>query len=336
MIPTRYQRAMQEINAQTRPHDLAVRRCREQLESDLPPLEERPRPWPQPDPRAVRRVRWRLRHARQTFLYGPLLGTFVVVTTVFVLWFGVLPAQLNEPVESPVTSLTLSSQGAASLSPAPYLDVHYTGEGQLVGQGASWHVHWQRGKVQVELDPNALREVHIHTAEAHIEVIGTVFDVARDTLGTKVTVERGLVRVTCRQSQETLTLTADDEHICWPTTPTGLLARAIYLGDRDAPVETQLATLDAGLGMSKPEEPVYGEMLSSRMTTLLSVDRKHEALDAARRYLELNQPPRETTVRDVAVQLAVLVGTCKDAKTLAVAGREPLSADAMKVLENCP
>lgn len=335
MSRTRYQRAVRELTAQTTPADLAVRRCREQLEPHLPPTEERPPPWPQPDPRAIRRVRWRLRHARDTYFYGPLLGTGLVLTAVFVLWFGVLPAQLNAPLKPAVTSLTLSSQGPASMSPAPYLDVHYTGEGKLEGQGSSWHIRWQRGGVQVELDPRAQREVHVHTEEADVDVIGTTFDVERNPLGTRVSVERGLVRVTCLQSQETLTLAADHEHTCWPTTPSGLLARALHLADHDAPSAARLATLEAGLAMSPPEEPVHGEMISHQVTTLLQADRKSDALEAARRYLALPEAPREAAVRDVAVQLAVMLEQCQEARKLAAQAGDPFRASAEQALENC-
>ena len=203
------------------------------------------------------------------------------------------------------------------------------------GEGAAWRVQWERGGVRVELDPRAEREVQVHTEEAQVDVIGTVFDVVRDPLGTTVDVERGLVRVTCTQSQETITLGIDQRHTCWPITPSGLLARAIHLADSDAPSEAQLATLGAGLALSDPEDPVYGEMISNQITALVAVDRKREALNAARRYLNLDKPPREAAVRDVAVQLAVLLEECDEAKGLAAEASGPFRDNAERALENC-
>lgn len=56
------------------------------------------------------------------------------------------------------------------------------------------------GRASFSVTPNPARVFCVEAGLATVEVLGTVFDVTRDTFGTSVSVERGRVRVTCAGS----------------------------------------------------------------------------------------------------------------------------------------
>jgi hypothetical protein len=231
--------------------------------------------------------------------------------------------------------LSLTSSGTAALSPSPYLNLNYSGKGQLESEGDRWALTWEQGSVTVHLDPEADAQLEVHTKEALVEVIGTVFDVQRDTLGTHVSVERGLVRVTCRMNPKPQTLSATQEHTCWPTTPAGLLARALYLSDHEGSADEQLATIQEGLLVSEPHDPVHGELIAHQITTFIGDQQHQEALTSAHRYLTLTDSPRAESIRNIAVQLAVSLNACEEAKAL-VQGGDVEPASVLLAQEHCP
>ena len=335
MSPSRYERTMKEIATQTLPSDLAVLRCRERIDQDRPVPSTSPRAWPQPTPRALRRVRWRIRHPQQRPSYRPLLHAGLALALVLVLWVTFSPTLLSPLSRSSPTLLSLTSSGTAALSPSPYLNLDYSGKGQLQGERDLWALTWEQGSVTVHLDPEADAQLEVQTEEALVEVIGTVFDVQRDTLGTHVSVERGLVRVTCRRNPKPQTLSATQEHTCWPTTPAGLLARALYLADHKGSTDEQLATIREGLLVSDPHDPVHGELLAHQITTFIGDQQHQEALTAAHQYLTLTDSPRTQSIRNVAVQLAISLSACEEARAL-VQGGDVDPSSILLAQERCP
>ena len=108
MSRSRYERTMKEIAAQTQPSDLAVLRCRERVEQDRPMPSTSPHAWPQPSPRALRRVRWRIRNPQPGHAYRPLLHGGLALAFVLVLWVAFSPSLLSPPSSPSPSFLRLS------------------------------------------------------------------------------------------------------------------------------------------------------------------------------------------------------------------------------------
>ena len=111
--------------------------------------------------------------------------------------------------------------------------------------------------------------------------------------------------------------------------------RALYLSDHEGSADEQLATLQQGLLVSEPHDPVHGELIAHQITTFIGDQQHQEALTAAHHYLTLTDSPRAQSIRNVAVQLAVSLNACEEAKTLVQGGDvEPASAQLTR--DHCP
>ena len=87
----------------------------------------------------------------------------------------------------------------------------------------------------------------VETPEAQVRVVGTVFEVHRDTLGTEVTVDRGHVVVRCEDTGTRHELAAGGTIACLPVRAPGLVARAHTLHERGADASLVLHALDLAL-----------------------------------------------------------------------------------------
>ncbi len=172
----------------------------------------------------------------------------------------------------------------ADVATSPLVDLVYSGEGEVRGSPMDQEIHWSKGSLHVEVEPDRGVELAVLTPEATVRVVGTVFEVVADAKGTRVEVFEGRVSVEC-DSGEVVDITAGGDHECWPTHPANLLERAQILTAEDASTEDILASLDAALAL-EPILPLRQPILRHRMKTLAEAGRMSEARQMAREYLE--------------------------------------------------
>ena len=161
------------------------------------------------------------------------------------------------------------------------------GTGTVSGTERSPTIVWTSGTIGVDVDPGRGIGLTVSTREAEVRVIGTVFEVTRDALGTTVDVTRGTVAVTCAAGADHV-LEADQRTTCLPTTAPGLLGRANELKRAGAPWADVLATVEAALPQATG--PFLGELVAVQAEALGALGRHGEARAAADRYLGLGGP----------------------------------------------
>ena len=202
---------LQRFAAETQPSDLEVARFRRRLR------------------RAPRR-----RHPLALVGGGAVAGALAACVLVLL-----LPERALHPQP-------LSTLAHAELRATDHVQLDYAGRGELVGDAEAPRIHWESGRLTARVTPNRGVDLQVLTPEATVRVVGTVFSVERDLLGTRVQVQRGKVSVTCAGGQELL-LVGGDEGECLPRTAAGLLARARALQEAGGADLRVLASLDAGL-----------------------------------------------------------------------------------------
>ncbi|MEN0062316.1 MAG: FecR domain-containing protein [Myxococcota bacterium] len=236
-----------------------------------------------PDPTASHRVMARLRSARRR--RGPLLAAGLGFASVLMAFFASLssspPQALNTTLHATEGPLTLLTDTVS---------VAVDGNGHVRGTDIEPVITWERGRLVVYVTPNAGIRLVVDTPESRVTVLGTMFAVERDPIGTYVDVARGTVQVECRNGP-TSRLTAGDDTTCWPVTPSGLLGRARTLERRDAPVAEVMASLERALILDGLPA-VRGEVLAQLVRTLLQANRPADARRIARQYLDEGHLPR--------------------------------------------
>ena len=133
----------------------------------------------------------------------------------------------DAPVDSaaPIAHVLDGGMDGSSLRPVMGLLLRYDGSGSLAGSTQAPEIRWDRGRIDLEVDPAAELSVSIETSEARVRVLGTVFAVERSPLGTNISVSRGRVQVDC-QSGSSHTLVGGAMALCLPTTAAGMLGRS--------------------------------------------------------------------------------------------------------------
>lgn len=251
----------------------------------------------------VRRARARRRSPLVPLVLGA--GAFGLVAA---LALAVVAARLlapGGPSDRPI-DVALAPGEPGSTSPSPGVALSWQGAGSVGGTEANPEIRWTQGKVGVEVEPGRGIGLTVVTREAEVRVIGTVFDVERDALGTRVDVRRGTVGVDCAAGDDHV-LHAGDTVTCAPTTAPGLLGRANALKAAGAPPAEVLTAVDAGLPTATG--PFAAELLALRTEMLAEVGRDADAVDAADRYLAAGGPRRIDVLR-IAAGSALAVGGC--------------------------
>ncbi len=295
---SRLRRALAAWLRRTEPHPPAVARVRARLDATLvgdptsaattsaePTLTRGLlRVLPEPGPPQLARARRRLdelaRHptgARPTRTrVGFALGGAVALAAAVVA-LVLAPSRLDVALE-----------GGRPQDLGPLVVVTPDGRGAAVGTERAPRLTWESGRLDVSVLPGQGADVRIETPEARVRVVGTVFSVTRDRLGTAVAVDRGAVEVACI-GEAPRRLIPGDMHTCLPTRPAGLLGRAQALleaGDPDAAViaaERGLALVDAGA--------TRRELELARLEALVRAGRAAEALDLAEALLATEAAP---------------------------------------------
>ncbi|MFZ5481409.1 MAG: hypothetical protein ACOZNI_31905, partial [Myxococcota bacterium] len=192
--------------------------------------------------------------------------------------------------------LPLEADAAAEVGP---VRLDWDGKGHAGGTVRDLHVAWEVGTLAVDLDPGSA-DLEVVTDEASVRVVGTVFTVTRDALGTTVAVQQGKVAVACA-GQAPFTLTG--EASCPPTRAAGMLGRARRLLVTGAPTGEVLAAVDRGLALAEAGDPVRGELVALRIEALVGASRFDEALAAAEAYLASGETARRDEVAALAERL---------------------------------
>ena len=258
----------------------------------------------------------RVRHAVRTSQATPGTrwalwtgGGLVVVSAAAAAWIVLQPAP---PVAPVALAQTLESgDGWTSESLLQEVSLSFSGTGTVEGTSQRPQIKWERGTVNVEVQPNRGIDLTVATREAEVRVVGTGFSVARDALGTRVEVLHGKVAVTCT-SGESVTLEGGASHTCLPASPAALLGRARALDAGGAAPAEVLATLERGLALTSPG-PVQDELRVRRIEVLVRTGNRSDALRAAHDYLEGGASLRRTEVRRIAANLGYTQGGCRGA-----------------------
>lgn len=212
----------------------------------------------------------------------------------------------------PERTVALNTGESATQAWSDVISLDVAGVGQAWGTDRDLSVVWQSGTLRTHVTPNTDTRVRIETDEAVVHVVGTVFDVTRDLLGTTVTVQRGTVQVDCEDGW-TGALNTSQAHTCLPVTPTGLLGRADALLDSDAPSSAVMATLDAGISAAD-DGPVLGELLVRRIQLLSDAGAVHAVVRDAERYVAMDGALRRHDVQQMTAWLVLREQGCDAAE----------------------
>jgi len=197
------------------------------------------------------------------------------VAAALLLWLSRPPAapvvQPHAPVDIQLDGETFSGELGRSVR------VQAEGRGEVAGHEGDLHFDWVHGTLTVEVIPGQSTQVEVVTPEARVVVVGTLFTVERDALGTTVKVDRGRVDLSCGE-EASLPLAASADRTCPPTTPAGWLRRATTrFSDGQFPQVLQ----DIDVALPSCDQPqVALELRLLRVASLSELKRTEEANDA--------------------------------------------------------
>ncbi len=225
------------------------------------------------------------------------LAASVAVGTTLVLTH----ALIDQP-EPLATTLDVQTE-PADLAPFPGVHLAYNGGyGELGGTTRSPEIQWIAGQLEVEVEPDRGIQLSVHTEEATVRVIGTVFTVEREDAQTTVGVERGKVEVTCSDG-EVVELTAGKDHSCASLSPSKLALRALRLRERGAAPDDVLAVVERGLEHATHGDAAWSHLSVLRMQATADAGDADQALAYAERYLEAGHARRQLDVLRLGMEL---------------------------------
>jgi hypothetical protein len=204
-------------------------------------------------------------------------------------------------------SLVAETSGQAQLGDD--VQVVFHGSGQATGEAKDITIHWEQGTLHTAVEPEQGVHLEVRTPEATVSVVGTVFDVARDPLGTAVSVSRGRVAVTCR-GDEPVEIGAAEEHRCYRSAEAALQDAL-----RSPTAEEALDILQRAAAL-EGAPAAHREVEAHMVEALRALGRDAEALAVARAYLDAGHPHRRVELLGVASELAFIEGGCELARPL--------------------
>lgn len=165
------------------------------------------------------------------------------------------------------------------------------GEGTVGGTEAAPEIEWHAGTLGVEVEPGQGVTLEVRTEEAVVQVVGTAFEVHREHYATDVSVDHGVVRVTC-VGQEPVLMRSGDRRRCLPDTTGPLLLRVAALATHGASHDDRIEALDRAAPKARPGSVAQGELMAHRAKALADAAMPDAALHAARAYLEAGHEAR--------------------------------------------
>ncbi len=209
------------------------------------------------------------------------------------------------PADTPEPTPLASQDSWEQTSSQPGVQLAFQGSGQVASPSV---VNWEQGELQVEVEPDRGIDFRVHTEEATIRVVGTVFSVGRSSLGTTVAVDRGKVEVTCTDEDPVLVAAATD-HLCLRS-PAAALGWANEQERAGGSASDILRAVERGLALCTSSDPVHDELEVLRIRSLDRAGLPEEALRAAEERLNRGAPLRTTEVRQAAARIALDLGGC--------------------------
>jgi ferric-dicitrate binding protein FerR (iron transport regulator) len=217
---------------------------------------------------------------------------------------------------------------AAVTAAAPGVVLTPNGVGTVSGTEKNVVIDWQSGELGVSVEHGAGIALTVHTREADVRVVGTVFEVDRDVRGTRVRVTRGKVAVQCGGGGEAFLVVPGVDVTCMPLSGAGNLASARSLVAAGAPADEVLAAIDRGLGFAVEGDPVRDELQALRIETLANDGQRDAAIAAARRFLATGATLRRAEVARILLRLDYEIVGCAAATPLVVGELQTSPEDA--------
>jgi hypothetical protein len=217
---------------------------------------------------------------------------------------------------------------------APGVVLTPNGVGTVSGTEKNVVVDWQSGELGVSVEHGAGIALTVHTREADVRVVGTVFEVDRDVRGTRVRVTRGKVAVQCGGAGDSFLVVPGVDMTCMPLSGAGNLASARALVAAGASADEVLAAIDRGLGFSAEGDPVRDELQALRVETLADDGQRDAAIAAARTFLATGATLRRAEVARILLRLDYEIEGCAAATPLVV-GELATSAEDAALLRAC-
>lgn len=305
--------AMTQAARRTEPTRAQVDRLRERLAPQVRSTKDLLDQLPEAQPIQLQRVRAKVLAGQRRPRHRPLAIPGLALAAVSLVAVGAWLAAADPVEPAVVPALTVVSlEGSRVLTDG--LAVVTEGSGEARGSGKTWDLDLDRGRVHLDIAPEQGFDVDVSTGDAVVHVVGTVFSVERDALGTHVEVQRGAVQVDCLRGADLL-IEGSGRHNCLPATAAGLLGRARALMDRGDADAAALESLMAGLA-DEPEVAVRGELLAASVEVQLRLGDTDRALEGALAYLDTGETAREAALRQLAVDLLSRSGACDRAAEL--------------------
>jgi|GEM_PF-6126190 len=213
------------------------------------------------------------------------------------------------PEAVPLDAAWTAQDGLTVHTLAQGVEVSIDGSGTLGGTSRHPEVAWSRGSISVAVVPGAVDGLTVSTPEARVQITGTEFIVARDALGTHVTVARGSVDVTCGEASTQAVKAGAPPALCLPQTAGGLLGRAQALYDAQAAPTDITASLSAALEY-QPSNALTVEILATRALTLQRTNDLDGAWAATMEALPLAKGFRQDDLNRLALSIATSREDC--------------------------
>lgn len=188
------------------------------------------------------------------------------------------------PLSAPLSAATMEQ---AQLT--PLVQASLQGDGALSGDTQSPRIDWQHGTLRLSVVPEQGIDLRVQTPDARVRVVGTVFTVEADRMGTEVRVERGEVEVTCAGS-EPASLTTDQTQFCWPQSAARLLNRVTAQSERGASAADILETISRGLAAPDLDALTAAQLRYRKIELLGQQGRFPEAAAESRAFLKSSPP----------------------------------------------
>jgi len=290
---------------------------------------------PEPDSRAIARAR-----ADARALAGepphvsivPKLAAGTILACIALLAWQVGPARQEEPTPRAVALELVPSAEPTAAGPGVVLTPN--GVGTVAGTEKNVVIDWQSGGLGVSVEHGAGIALTVHTREADVRVVGTVFEVDRDVRGTRVRVTRGKVAVRCGGGGDSFLVVPGVDMTCMPLSGAGNLASARSLVAEGAPADEVLAAIDRGLGFSAEGDPVRDELQALRIETFANDGQREAAIAAARAFLATGATLRRAEVARILLRLDYETAGCA-AATPVVVRELATSAEDAPLLRAC-
>ncbi|MFT5684759.1 MAG: hypothetical protein ACI8RZ_005703 [Myxococcota bacterium] len=237
------------------------------------------------------------------------------------------------PTDPVAQQVALSAEQWSEVQASNDVLLSFSGQGNLHTEGKVHDIDWKTGRLNVSVTPNQNIDLTVSTPEATVSVVGTVFEVRRDTLGTTITVERGKVEVSCGE-QTPFYLEADGTHTCLPNTAMGLLNRAQDLKTTDP--DAALESIALGLADLDETSTDFDDLHYRAAEIHHDAGRSAEALQSARAALTADATYAEEA-NHIAAKHGMIESGCAEASAhLAwLADNEHAEASELALLAQC-